>query len=76
MNFERLRVGLIKWNVAPLMIVAFFCYCGWLVLEKILAPDCGATEWYLVTLAGIATGIFGFLFQMYGSLQKDRGLHD
>lgn len=70
--WETMRVGLIKWNVAPLSIVCFFCYCGWLILEKILAPDCEISEWYMVTLAGIATGIFGFLFQMYGSLQKNR----
>jgi hypothetical protein len=69
---EKFRVSLIRWNIAPLAIVGFFCYVGWLVIEKILTPNCTETEWYMVTLAGIATGIFGFLFQMYGSLQKDR----
>lgn len=73
---ESVRLGLIRWNVAPLFLVAFFCYCGWIVLEKVLSPDCEATEWYLVTLSGIATGIFGLLFKMYDSLQKNRGGHE
>ena len=72
---EQIRLALIKWNVAPLMLVVFFCVCAYLTLNKILEPDfaCEKSEWYMLILSGIVTGAFGFLFQMYGSLQKNRG---
>lgn len=70
---ENIRVNLIKWNVAPLCIAAFLCFCGWIVLGAILDPTCEKTEWYIGILAGLLTGLFGLIFKIYDSLQKDRG---
>lgn len=70
---EKFRVGLLRWNVAPLMIASLLCYFGWLVLQEVLDPSCDKTEWYVGILAGLLTGLFGFIFKIYESLQKNRG---
>lgn len=73
MSFETLRTTLIKWNVAPLFIAAFLCYCGYVLLQSILDPACDKTEWYVGILAGLLTGLFGFIYKIYDSLQTNRG---
>ena len=70
---ESLRKTLIRWNVAPLLIAAFMCGCCWLLLQEILDPNCEKTEWYIGILAGLLTGLFGIVYKVYDSLQKDRG---
>lgn len=70
---ESLRKNLIKWNVAPLAIAAFLCWCGYTLLQSILDPSCDKTEWYVGILAGLLTGLFGFIYKIYDSLQADRG---
>lgn len=72
---ENIRVNLIKWNVAPLCIAALLCFFGWLVLQEVLDPACEKTEWYIGILAGLLTGLFGFIYKIYESLQRDRGPH-
>lgn len=70
---ESLRKTLIKWNVAPLCIAAFLCWCGWELLEVIKDPACEQTEWYIGICAGLLTGLFGFIYKIYDSMQADRG---
>lgn len=70
---EKIRITLIKWNVAPLSIAALLCLFGWQVLQEVLDPSCEKTEWYVGILAGLLTGLFGFIYKIYESLQKNRG---
>lgn len=69
---EGLRRALIRWNVAPLSIAALLCWFGWLVLQEVLDPRCEKTEWYIGILAGLLTGLFGFIYKIYESLQRNR----
>jgi hypothetical protein len=70
---ESLRKELLRWNVAPLVIAGLMCGAGWLLLKEILDPTCDKTEWYVGILAGLLTGLFGFIFKIYESLQRNRG---
>jgi len=70
---ESIRLTLIRWNVAPLCIAGLLCFFGWQVLQEVLDPTCEKTEWYVGILAGLLTGLFGFIFKIYESMQKDRG---
>ena len=74
--FEDLRLLLIRWNVAPLCIAALLCFFGWQVLQEVLDPSCEKTEWYVGILAGLLTGLFGFIYKIYESLQKNRGVNE
>lgn len=70
---EQLRLGLLRWNVAPLLIAASMCASGWFLLQEILDPTCDKTEWYVGILAGLLTGLYGLMFKIYESMQKNRG---
>lgn len=70
---ESVRLILIRWNAAPLCIAGLLCFFGWEVLQEVLDPTCEKTEWYVGILAGLLTGLFGFIFKIYESMQKDRG---
>jgi len=70
---EALRLTLIRWNVAPLMIAGLLCFFAWQVLQEVLDPTCEKTEWYVGILAGLLTGLFGFISKIYESLQRNRG---
>jgi hypothetical protein len=72
---EQLRLGLIKWNAAPLVLVGFLSFLTYLMVEAMLhMPTCenGINEIY-IALSGTVLGMAGLLFKMYESLQKNRG---
>lgn len=74
---EQLRKGLIKWNVAPLAIVAFLMFIMWRLTEYVLNQACDLDPLYASGLFGLIGGIGLYLQKIYGSMQKDRGLeHD
>lgn len=69
---ELLRQTLIKWNVAPLSVVAFLCWCMWTLTEHYKTIACtidptsqGALFVYLAAIAGL-------LYKMFNSMQRDR----
>ncbi len=70
---EKVRLALLKWNVAPLCIAGLLCWFGWLLIQAILDPACDKTEWYIGILAGLLTGLFGFIYKIYDSMQANRG---
>jgi peptidoglycan/LPS O-acetylase OafA/YrhL len=72
MSLEKFRLGLIKWNVAPLCVVAFLCWVVWTLVEfykdtqsTIDATSQGALFIFLA-------GAIGILYKMYDSMQRDR----
>ena len=77
---ENIRKNLIRWNVAPLIIVGLFCFFSYWILSVLLSiPPCGDTQismTFMGTLLTAFTGSTAILYKMYGSLQKDRGDED
>lgn len=70
---ETLRVGLIKWNVAPLGAVVFICVINYQVVQKVINPGCEASEWYIAGLCALIPVLAGIVYKMYESMQRDRG---
>lgn len=70
---ETLRRFLIRWNIAPLLIIGFFCLITYQLIQKLLDDSCTMDPVLAGVLATCAGGIISFLYKMYDSLQKDRG---
>lgn len=72
---EKLRQLLLQWNVAPIGIVALFCYFAYWTLSTLLAiPPC-ETEVGVAFIGALCTafaGITAILYKMYNSMQTDR----
>lgn len=68
---EQIRLALISWNIAPLTVVGFLCWCVYTLIEYIKAVACTLDP---VVSGGIFVfigGICALLHQMYNSMQKD-----
>lgn len=70
---ESLRLTLIRWNVAPLCVVAFLCWLTYLLVDNLLHMTCEADTGVYVALAGLVTAMAGIIYKLYDSLQKNRG---
>lgn len=73
---ESLRRGLIRWNIAPLSLVAFLV---WAMTDMTLfyqSSACELPDWHVGAIMGYLIGIAGIIYKMYDSLQKDRGRDD
>lgn len=72
---ENLRVGLLRWNVAPLTIVAVLMgLTCWMTSVLLAMPPCNeGSNGIYIALSGLITVMAGLLFKMYESMQKDRG---
>lgn len=68
---EQLRLTLLAWNIAPLSVVGFLCWCVWTLIEYFKAVTCTVDP---VVAGGIFTligGICGLLYKAYDSMQKN-----
>lgn len=70
---ENLRVNLIRWNVAPLSVVAFLCWLTYLLVDSLLKMTCDADTGVYVALAGLVATMGGIIYKLYDSMQKNRG---
>lgn len=68
---EKLRLILLNWNIAPLSVVGFLCWCVWTLLEFFKNTACTIDP---VIAGGIFTligAICALLHQIYNSMQKN-----
>lgn len=70
---ESIRLGLIKWNAAPLMVVAFLCVITYRLSENLLSMTCDSSSAVYVALSGLIATMAGLLYKLYDSMQKNRG---
>lgn len=75
MNLEQLRKGLIRWNVAPLALVAVMVITMVWLIRFYMDHSCELPEWHVAGIFGLITAIAGIIYKMYNSMQKDRGDH-
>ena len=73
---EKLRLELLRWNIAPLLIVALFCgFAYWILSVLLTLPPCTSTE-NSIAFQGVLVTAFGgitvLISKMYNSMQKDR----
>lgn len=75
MTLEQLRIGLIRWNVAPLSLVGVMVATMVWVTRFYMNHPCDLPEWHVAAIFTYLGVIAGFIYKMYDSLQKDRGEH-
>lgn len=78
---KNIRKILRDWNIAPLTIVAIFCYFSYWILSVLLAiPPCEDPTAASVAFMGALTTAFAgttvILHKMYNSLQKNNEVVD
>lgn len=69
-----MRKLLIRWNVAPLGIVAFLCYMTYLLVMNLIGMTCEADATVYGALTMLIGTMGGILYKTYNSLQKDNGV--
>lgn len=72
MTSEDFRKGLIKWNAAPLLVVAFLCWMAWTLVEYYKHVACKIDPTSQGALFIFLGGIVGILYKIYDSMQADR----
>lgn len=75
-TIEEIRQGLIKWNIAPLGIVVFLCWCVYTLIEYYKVVGCLIEPTGVGALFVFLGGIVALLYKMYEFMQKDRGKCD
>lgn len=70
---EKIRLGLIKWNAAPLMVVAFLCWMTHKMVDALLSMTCESDAAVYVALSGLVAAMGGIIYKLYDSMQKNRG---
>ena len=69
---ESLRLTLIRWNVAPLCVVAFLCWLTYLLVDNLLHMTCEADTAVYVALSGLVATMGGIIYKLYDSMQANR----
>lgn len=72
-TIESLRLGLIHWNAAPLMVVAFLCWMTHKMVNALLSMTCESDAAVYVALSGLVAAMGGIIYKLYDSMQKNRG---
>lgn len=70
---ENFRLILIRWNIAPLTVVAFLCWLTYLLADNLLGMKCDSDPAVYVALSGLVAAMGGIIYKLYDSLQKNRG---
>lgn len=70
---EKTRLLLIRWNVAPLCVVAFLCWLTYLMVENLLHMTCETDGAVYAALAALIGTMGGIIYKLYNSMQKNRG---
>lgn len=73
---EKLRVNLIRWNVAPLLVVVFLCWVVWTLVEYYKNVSCKIDPTSQGALFVFLAGVVGILYKMYDSMQKNRDIKE
>lgn len=73
---EKLRITLIRWNVAPLAVVGFLCWLTYLLVDNLLGMTCEADTSVYAALAALVATMGGIIYKLYDSLQMNRGKDD
>lgn len=73
MNTEPLRLFLIRWNVAPLILVGVLVWALIDITQFYKSGACDMPDWHVAAIFAYMTAIAGLIFKMYGSMQKNRG---
>lgn len=71
--FESIRLGLIKWNVAPLLFASVLV---WALIDitrfyKLTAHE--LPEWHVAAIFVYMGALAGLISKIYDSMQKNRG---
>jgi len=69
---ELLRLTLLKWNVAPLLVVTFLCWTMWTLIEFYKINACTLDATNVGALFAFVGTIGGLLYKMYGSMQRNK----
>jgi len=69
---ELLRKTLIKWNIAPLSVVGFLCWCVWTLIQYIKNVACTVDPVVAGGIFALIGTICGLLYKAYDSMQEDR----
>lgn len=77
---EKIRLGLIRWNIAPLFIAMLLCSATCFLVYKLgNAPKdlVGMPDGVIIAIYGALATLIGtmcgFIYKIYDSLQKNRG---
>ena len=75
--FESIRLGLIRWNVAPLSLVGILCYFTSKLIGILDTMSCSnddnACAASYAALTVLIAAMAGLLYKSYESMQKNRG---
>ena len=69
---ESIRKGLIRWNIAPLLVVGVLVYSLLFCLDVFKYNSCVMPEWQVGVLFTFMATIAGLLYKVYDSMQRDR----
>lgn len=74
---EKIRLELIRWNVAPLSTVGLLCYFTNRLIEMLDAMSCSnddnACAASYAALTVLIAAMAGLIYKSYDSMQKNRG---
>ena len=74
---ESLRLGLLRWNAAPLCTVGMLCYFTNKLIEMLEAMSCSnddnACAASYAALTVLIAAMAGLIYKSYNSMQKNRG---
>lgn len=69
---EKIRLALIKWNVAPLSIAVFLAWLLYDSTKFYQSSSCTLPEWHVAALFTYFAALAGLIYKIYDSLQRDR----
>lgn len=75
-KLEKLRLTLLKWNVAPLSVVVFLCWCVYTLIDFYKTVACTIDPAGVGALFAFIGGAVGLLYKMYENMQRNRGSCD
>lgn len=67
---EKLRVALVKWHVAPLLLLISLTKIQYLLVDNLINFPCGTDVAVYGIYAGIVTTVLGFEFAAFKTLLK------
>lgn len=74
MKLEQFRQTLLKWNIAPLSVVVFLCWCAYTLITYYKTVACTIDPVAQSALFVFLGGVVGLLYKIYENMQKDRGV--
>lgn len=70
---ERIRLELIRWNVAPLFFAGVLVWALVDITHFYKTSSCELPEWHVAAVFAYMVALAGLISKIYDSMQKNRG---